>query len=324
VADDSTPSGVTIERDVHSQQFVTVHNRVARDKRLHRSSRGLLIEILSLPPNTRVKFDTLAANGPEKRDALRTMIQELEKFGYVTIIRTRDKQGHFWTRYIFRETPASQGGPAASENPHWTLPAETPSNTHETAGQDQCGFPASGNPSVKSFKDVPEKDIKDGGDALPGDDPPAVGDPLSRMIIGEIKSLTGADITADHAAAIGVRLLAQRAEPPEHPVEWTRAVLRATSNPRGLLPTPTPPRFTAPPPAPAPRPESIQAARAAIAHLVPKRPTGTGDPLRDLAAEQLAELRASRAANDPEPPNPDEAAALCPDSATQHTQKEPA
>lgn len=291
MADSSPPSGVTIERDAHTQQFVTVHNRVARDKRLKRASRGLLIEILSLPLNTRITFEMLIDNGREGREALRTMIQELEKYGYADHETTRDAKGRFWTRYKFRETPSAakpQDGSTGPENPHWTSPAET----QETPVQDQCGFTASENPSPKSFKEEDLKEIKDG--ASPEAEPKSPADQMIEMVIGEIRALTGATLAADVAERIGRELLGRRADPPEHPVQWVRALLRADPNPRRFLPTPSPPAFTAPPPVPAPRAESIRAAHEAIAHL--KRPAkgSSGDPLRILAAEQLADLRADR------------------------------
>lgn len=291
MADSDPPGGVTIERDAHTQQFVTVHNRVARDKRLKRASRGLLIEILSLPTGTRITFDTLADNGPEGRDALRTMIRELEKYGYVGRKTTRDDKGRYWTRYIFRETPGSksQDGFTALENPHWTPPAET----QETPAQDQRGFSASENPSPKSFKDKELKDEHLKSGPSPEPDPKSVADQMIEMVTGEIRELTGATLAADVAERIGRELLGRREEPPEHPVQWVRALLRAEANPRKFLPTPTPPKFTAPPPVAPAKAESIEAAKAAIAHLK-RAPSAAGDPLRDLAQQQLAELRDAR------------------------------
>jgi len=121
------------------------------------------------------------------------------------------------------------------------------------------------------------------------------------MITGEIRELTGAEITPADALRIGRQLLGRRDTPPGNPVEWTRAVIRATPNPRTFLPTPTPPKFTATTPAAPPRQESIEAARAAISHLR-RAPSPTGDPLRDLARAQLSEAKAARTPHGPETP----------------------
>ena len=65
-----------IENDEHNQMFVVLHNRVARDRTLTRSARGLLAELLSYRAGT-ISFDTLLRNGSEKRTALRRMLREL-------------------------------------------------------------------------------------------------------------------------------------------------------------------------------------------------------------------------------------------------------
>lgn len=292
----STPTGVTIERDVHSQQFVIVANRVARDKRLYRSDRGLLVEILSLPQGTRVTAETLADNGPEGRDAIRGMLRRLEGAGYVVREKGQDDRGRWWTRLIVRETPVTAspmpGGPTP-EKPSSVPPAKT----QEIAGRTEDGFTDVGFSGAKDLKDEELKDDKDLGDH--GADSSAVADALLRMIIGEIKNSTGVDISRADAERIGAQILGKRATPPDNPVEWVRAVIRATPNPRSFLPTPTPPRYTAPPRRSTASPESVSAARAAIAHLKRPAPAG-GDHLRTIAADQLTELEAAREPKDPQ------------------------
>lgn len=129
--------------------------------------------------------------------------------------------------------------------------------------------------------------------ALAEAEPEHPAEQMAEMIVREIWDMTGGTITADWADRIGRELLDRRETPPEHPVQWVRALLRAEPNPRKFLPTPAPPKFTAPPPVAPAKAESIEAAKAAIAHLK-RAPSAAGDPLRDLAQQQLAELRDAR------------------------------
>ena len=55
------------------------------DKQLKRSSRGLLAEILSYPPDERPTLAQLAENGPEGRDAIRGMVVDLAAHGYAAL-----------------------------------------------------------------------------------------------------------------------------------------------------------------------------------------------------------------------------------------------
>ena len=117
-------TAITIERDPHSQQFVIVHNHVARDMRLKRDAKGLLVELLSLPPGWRVTVETLAEQGIEGRDAIRRMLRDLERTGYITRSRERDDAGRWRHRLIVRETPTRVS--PEPENPSQVSPAETP------------------------------------------------------------------------------------------------------------------------------------------------------------------------------------------------------
>ena len=94
-----------IERDEHAQQFVILHNHVARDRTLSRRARGLLAELLSYPPSCKVSFETLLRGGPEKRDVLRAMLRELETAGYITRTKRRDGRGRWQHKLTVRETP---------------------------------------------------------------------------------------------------------------------------------------------------------------------------------------------------------------------------
>lgn len=151
-------TGITIERDAHSQQFVIVHNRVARDRRLKRDARGLLVELLSLPDGVRVAVETLAENGPEGRDAIRRMLRDLEALGYISRTKERGAGGRWVHRLVIRETP--NAAEPETENPSMVSPAET----REIAGQTRDGFSGAGKPALK--REVPTN-LKTKKDAPP-------------------------------------------------------------------------------------------------------------------------------------------------------------
>jgi hypothetical protein len=242
-------TGVTIERDAHAQQFVIIANRVARDRRLHRSDRGLLVEILSLPPNTRISADTLADNGPEGRDAVRSMLRRLEAAGYVVRQKVQDDRGHWSTRLIVRETPVENPEPTTGFQSS-VPPAETPI----VPGRTDDGFPVVGFPGAKDLKD---EDLKnDHHQTRPpvdncGETPaPAPDDDLIGDVRRDVKIQHGADITDAEARHL-IAEWRKRAELPPHtvkPLRWYKTCVANESNILALLParpaTPQPPRGT--------------------------------------------------------------------------------
>lgn len=78
--------------DVIGMNFTQVFNKAARDKRLSRRARGLLLELLSHQDGFGVSIEGLVAQGPEGRDAIRAAIAELEKYGYLHRERERDPE----------------------------------------------------------------------------------------------------------------------------------------------------------------------------------------------------------------------------------------
>jgi hypothetical protein len=154
-------TGITIERDSHAQQFVIVHNYVARDMRLRREAKGLLVELLSLPPGRRITADILAEQGIEGRDAVRRMLRDLENAGYIVRSKDRDEAGRWRHRMIVRETPARNS--PEPENPSLVSPAETRVSPAQTGDWN----PDVGDSGVKSIKTVEPKTIKKTGRRRP-------------------------------------------------------------------------------------------------------------------------------------------------------------
>jgi hypothetical protein len=288
-------------------RFVQLRNAAGQDERLSLEARGIIFLVLSLPIGQRFTRQWLVDRvaGRNGRRMVDNALAELEQYGYFrkTPPTSAGRGKWEWEDQVITDDPALL---SSDRNRSDESTSENSSNGASSQVSSCDRFSPDDERPDKDLKDVDlkDEDLKDGRGSAADSSP--VADALSRMIIGEIQNLTGGAITREHAERIGAQLLAKRADPPDNPVEWTRAVIRAAPNPRNFLPTPVPPRFTAPPRVAPPSADVLAAAHAAISHL--KRTSApTGDlRLRNVAAEQLAEHRAGR---DPQHPKAAEEAA---------------
>lgn len=119
--------------------YTTVPNAWARDTRISRKARGLLLELLSHRPGWRVTLESLIEGGPEGKDSLRSGIAELEEAGYLRRTRERDKEGKLggalWTlRDPFADLPNED--PPTEENPTEANPPLRNTTTRNLEDQD--------------------------------------------------------------------------------------------------------------------------------------------------------------------------------------------
>ncbi|GAB6898555.1 helix-turn-helix domain-containing protein [Kineosporia succinea] len=75
--------------------FLIISNAVVRDENLSYRARGVLIDLLSRPDNWTTNADAIARRGKEGRDAIRTVLIELETAGYLVRQRIRKPDGTF-------------------------------------------------------------------------------------------------------------------------------------------------------------------------------------------------------------------------------------
>lgn len=82
------------------RDFTQLPNTWLRDRRLSRSARGLLAELMTHDAGYDVSIAGLVSAGTEGKDAIRRMVNELEHYGYLRRSKTR-RRGQFggttWT-----------------------------------------------------------------------------------------------------------------------------------------------------------------------------------------------------------------------------------
>lgn len=105
---------MAILRKNNKQRYTTIPMEIIRDERLSLKDIGLLVSMLSLPDNWE-----FSENGLEKiykndgQTSIRTGLKNLEKYGYLKRIRTRQSNGKIGTvEWFLYETPHT-------ENPHF-------------------------------------------------------------------------------------------------------------------------------------------------------------------------------------------------------------
>ena len=103
----SEPKTVIVRRKV-SERFTTLTNSVIHDKSLSWKALGLLVYLLSLPGDFKLNLAYLSRlRAASARDATRTGLKELERQGYLTIIRRRGSDGKFTdTTWLVTDLPS--------------------------------------------------------------------------------------------------------------------------------------------------------------------------------------------------------------------------
>lgn len=108
---------------VHEVPFTTVFNSMIRDPRLGLKTKGLFVLMASLPPEWDFSVGGLAAIADVGKDAVRTMLKELEEVGYLIREQAHDGGGKFAKNvYVLQYVapPSSEkpdnGEPPLSEN----------------------------------------------------------------------------------------------------------------------------------------------------------------------------------------------------------------
>lgn len=150
--------------------FTQIRNDVLRDTRLSYRARGLLAYILSNTDGWKITSEELAReeNG-EKRDGIRTALQELESAGYLVRRKLQDERGRWSTQSIIYDTPQ----PVAEQAALFDVNAQvTPGTAQPAPDQPTPVQPTPGSPALKK-NTIPEQSPTGSG-AEPADPGKAV------------------------------------------------------------------------------------------------------------------------------------------------------
>ena len=92
-----------------NKNFTVMANYHLKDKRLSLKAKGLLSVMLSLPDDWNYNMKGLARLSKDGLDSVRSTVNELERYGYVTRRRIRTETGQLAdTEYLVRERPLDQ------------------------------------------------------------------------------------------------------------------------------------------------------------------------------------------------------------------------
>lgn len=98
---------MSIIRVEKNRNYTVINNEFLRNKELSLKAKGLLAVCLSLPDTWNWSIAGLVAICKESITSVRSSLKELEEYGYVTILKTKDDKGRFIYEYTIYETPVS-------------------------------------------------------------------------------------------------------------------------------------------------------------------------------------------------------------------------
>lgn len=141
--------------------FTVLPNRTLRDSRLSLKTRAILAIMFSLPEDWDYTAAGLSAVCGAGRDAVRSALRELEKFGYLTRVQQHNASGRFSrNEYIVTDEPASEAdapltgfpatdGPSAGEPPPDEPMTENPAQQNKDCTNTPYSPPEGGSAPAK-------------------------------------------------------------------------------------------------------------------------------------------------------------------------------
>lgn len=153
----SADGGIEIVREGETPQVRPFARAAMRDARLSFGAKGLFGFLWGLPTGWRVRATHLATVGPQGKDAIRSLLRELERVGAVRIEEVRGERGRLaGKRWILRAAElwaveASLSGQGKSPEP---APAKQSTESRETreSVEPKIGKPEIGKPAAKGFE----------------------------------------------------------------------------------------------------------------------------------------------------------------------------
>lgn len=93
-----------------SRNYTVMSNYHLRDKNLSYKAKGLLSFMLSLPEDWDYSINGLVSISKEGVKAIRNILQELQRYGYLVIEKKQNEIGQFEYEYLIYEQPDTQKG----------------------------------------------------------------------------------------------------------------------------------------------------------------------------------------------------------------------
>lgn len=113
-------SDTTILRSAKSKEdpYVRFDRLTAQDANLSFAARGLLLYVFSKPQNWKAKLFDLQREGDIGKDALNTILNDLQRCGYIERTETRDGRGRFRYKLMVYESPDLNPDFTGADFPH--------------------------------------------------------------------------------------------------------------------------------------------------------------------------------------------------------------
>lgn len=119
--------------------FVVVNKAIAMDQDLNMRDRGMMLTLMSFPPEWNFSIKGLEKIVPDGRDAISSSLQRLEEKQYLVRVQQRDERGKFSDTRIYIN-------PNPKENP--------------MAGEPVTEKPSSAKPTTENPAEISNKEIK--------------------------------------------------------------------------------------------------------------------------------------------------------------------
>ena len=98
---------MSVIRKAQGQEFTVLPNQTIRDSRLPLDALGLLVKLISRPPDWEVRPHQLQKECSIGRDRLRRILAELEQSGYLVRRKCRSSDGTWdWISEVYQEPQA--------------------------------------------------------------------------------------------------------------------------------------------------------------------------------------------------------------------------
>ena len=115
----------TVFRVEKNANYTVMANYHLKDRRLSYKAKGLLSEMLSLPPDWDYTLSGLAVISTDGLDSVRTAVRELERYGYLVRFQLRDDLGRMSVNeYVVYESP--------EQNPYFSVADSAEDNTKQS------------------------------------------------------------------------------------------------------------------------------------------------------------------------------------------------